>query len=542
MVNEPFQSLAVTNQSLTELLTLGTSLTQTIDGDRKSYSLHYIDWQNPQNNVYHVTDEYSVERRGTHKTSRPDIVLFVNGSMHARMRQVFPHACYIGFTGTPLTKQEKSTAERFGSFIHTYPMREAVADRAVVPLLYEGRMVDQDVDQAQLERWFERTTRHLTDEQRADLKRKMSRSDVLNATEQRIKEIIVDYRGVLGELNEAINTYDALAEYDADDVAGTLTDVSTEIARLPQVHSDLWALFAPVKNKRDAEQMERHLEPEDRRQRFYDLLSDYAHILKLALSSLSFYEEVGDDPIKRYKGDLKFFDGLRRAVKLRYAESVNYRDDYEAKVRKLLDEHIRVTGTSILNEMVNIFGIDRFDEEVARLTRSKAKADTILHRMKRTISLHIDEDPAFYRSFSEMIEEALEAYRQGRLSEAELLEHARSLLADMRSGKASGEPDMLAAYPHAPAYFRSLKAQLDGRDLSEEILARTAIRLEEIVAEYRVTDWTSNGDVQKRMERAIDHQLYDLDKQNNLGLTYAEMDRLIEDALGIAISREKAGR
>ncbi len=68
-------------------------------------------------------------------------------------------------------------------------MRQAVADHAVVPLLYEGRIVEQNVDKDQLERWFERTTRHLTPEQRADLKRKMSRSEAVNATEQRIKEI-----------------------------------------------------------------------------------------------------------------------------------------------------------------------------------------------------------------------------------------------------------------------------------------------------------------------------------------------------------------
>ena len=111
------------------------------------------------------------------------------GLLNARMQRVFPHACYLGYTGTPLTKAEKSTATKFGSFIHKYPMRQAVADKAVVPLLYEGRVVEQDVDKAQLERWFERTTRHLTPEQKADLKRKMSRSEAVNATEQRIKEI-----------------------------------------------------------------------------------------------------------------------------------------------------------------------------------------------------------------------------------------------------------------------------------------------------------------------------------------------------------------
>ena len=79
LVDEPVQSLTLTNETLYELLTLGTSLTQTIDGDRKSYSFHYIDWQHPERNVYHVSDEFSVEKRGSHETRRPDMVLFVNG-------------------------------------------------------------------------------------------------------------------------------------------------------------------------------------------------------------------------------------------------------------------------------------------------------------------------------------------------------------------------------------------------------------------------------------------------------------------------------
>ena len=55
------------------------------------------------------------------------------------MRNVFPHACYIGFTGTPLLKKDKSTAQKFGGFIHSYTMPKAVGDKAVVPIVYEGR-------------------------------------------------------------------------------------------------------------------------------------------------------------------------------------------------------------------------------------------------------------------------------------------------------------------------------------------------------------------------------------------------------------------
>jgi type I restriction enzyme R subunit len=73
------EGLVAANERIYELLTLGTSLKQTVDGDAKSFNLHYIDWQHPENNVYHVTDEFPVERTGSHETRRPDIVLFVNG-------------------------------------------------------------------------------------------------------------------------------------------------------------------------------------------------------------------------------------------------------------------------------------------------------------------------------------------------------------------------------------------------------------------------------------------------------------------------------
>ncbi len=79
LVDEPFDGLVRTNERTYHLLTLGTSLDQTIDSDRKGRSLHYIDWAQPEKNRFHVTDEFSVERRTSNQPQRPDLVLFVNG-------------------------------------------------------------------------------------------------------------------------------------------------------------------------------------------------------------------------------------------------------------------------------------------------------------------------------------------------------------------------------------------------------------------------------------------------------------------------------
>ncbi|HEV7996397.1 MAG TPA: hypothetical protein VGP52_09080, partial [Stellaceae bacterium] len=58
-------------------------------------------------------------------------------------------------------------------------MRDAVEDGAVVPLLYERRHVEEELDEAGVDAWFENVTRNLSDAQKADLKRKMSRPRAL---------------------------------------------------------------------------------------------------------------------------------------------------------------------------------------------------------------------------------------------------------------------------------------------------------------------------------------------------------------------------
>ncbi len=114
------------------------------------------------------------------------------GELATKMRVVFPNACYIGFTGTPLMKKEKNTMTKFGKLIHKYTIKDGVADKAIVPLIYEGRFVEQSVDEENIDLWFEQTTKRLTDSQKRDLKRKWSCMKRLSSTQARIKRIAWD--------------------------------------------------------------------------------------------------------------------------------------------------------------------------------------------------------------------------------------------------------------------------------------------------------------------------------------------------------------
>ena len=114
------------------------------------------------------------------------------GKMSHKMRTVFPNACYIGFTGTPLMKSEKNTLKKFGGLIHKYTIQDGVADGAIVPLIYEGRFVEQKVDEKNIDLWFQQTTKRLTELQRDDLARKWSSIRRLTSTDARIKRIALD--------------------------------------------------------------------------------------------------------------------------------------------------------------------------------------------------------------------------------------------------------------------------------------------------------------------------------------------------------------
>ncbi|MCK9224119.1 MAG: HsdR family type I site-specific deoxyribonuclease [Candidatus Muirbacterium halophilum] len=139
--------------------------------------------------IHKFEKAYSIDK---YSDNSKDIFVLVDeshrtnfGTFSARMRQIFPNACYLGFTGTPLLKADKNNFHKFGNIIEPhYSIKQAVSDKAVVPLLYEGRHVEMTQNNKAVDMWFERHTQGLSDEQKADLKKKYARAEMLNKTEQ----------------------------------------------------------------------------------------------------------------------------------------------------------------------------------------------------------------------------------------------------------------------------------------------------------------------------------------------------------------------
>lgn len=117
-----------------------------------------------------------------------------SGKMHRIMKDLLPEAMFIGFTGTPLLKSDKTTSiETFGSFIHTYKFDEAVRDRVVLDLKYEARTVDQELHgSAAVNKWFDAKTRGLTDLSKARLKKKWGTMQKVFSSAPRSAQIVQD--------------------------------------------------------------------------------------------------------------------------------------------------------------------------------------------------------------------------------------------------------------------------------------------------------------------------------------------------------------
>lgn len=133
--------------------------------------------------------------------AKGDLYVFVDechrtqsGDLHDAMKTILPNAMFIGFTGTPLLKDDKKRSiETFGPYIHTYKFDEAVKDKVVLDLRYEARDIDQSIkSQKKIDEWFEAKTKGLTDLAKAQLKARWGTLQKVLSCKERLEMIVND--------------------------------------------------------------------------------------------------------------------------------------------------------------------------------------------------------------------------------------------------------------------------------------------------------------------------------------------------------------
>jgi type I restriction enzyme R subunit len=658
---------ANSGHDLVEKLQSGMSVVTTLIHKFETVEKEKIVLDDP--NIFVLVDE-------SHRTQ--------GGDLHKTMKKVFPMGCYLGFTGTPLLKKDKNSISKFGGLIHKYTIDQAVKDKAVLPLLYEGRLVDQWINDINgLDRRFEMISRDLNDEQKLDLKRKWSRFQRIASSERRLEMIaldinehyikniqgtgfkamlatsskyeaikyhsifeefgniktsfvisapdtregydevdesnkqfvteawnklirkygdeerylekikdefiegeeiellivvdklltgfdapraavlyidkelkehnllqaiarvnrlydgkdfgfIVDYRGLLGNLDQALTSYSSLDGFEEEDLIGAVIDIKEEVARVKTNYSHLKELFEPVENKNDQENYEVFLADEDKRKSFYELLSSYARALKLALSSDKINEIFTKEEIDEYKRAMKFYSELRKSVKIRYHEEVDF-GKYEKQMQKLLDTFISAEEVNQLTKLVNIFDED-FEDELERVIGDNARADTIISATTKVITEKREQNPAYYDKLSKRIQEILEEYKEGRLSDEEKLKHAkdiRSMLMKKNDEDMDEYPEKIKGNPTARSFYDNLQSTMQG--LEDEAFIGTVMKIDNIFKEAsKKPDWENNNDVKNGIDQEIDDILWEL--ENEYGIRFDNYDEIISQARSIGIN------
>ena len=117
-----------------------------------------------------------------------------SGKLHRVMKAMMPNAVFIGFTGTPLLKKDKTTShDVFGGYIHTYKFSEAVEDEVVLDLVYEARDIDQRLgSEDKIDQWFEAKTKGLNEWQKDELKKQWGTMQKVLSSRSRMERVVAD--------------------------------------------------------------------------------------------------------------------------------------------------------------------------------------------------------------------------------------------------------------------------------------------------------------------------------------------------------------
>ena len=113
-------------------------------------------------------------------------------SLAANMRQALPNACFLGFTGTPIDKKDKSTLRTFGSYIDTYTIEQAVRDKATVPILYESRLAELQIIGQTIDQVFDRVFANRSVDEQAAIKQRYATEQAIASAPRRIETICLD--------------------------------------------------------------------------------------------------------------------------------------------------------------------------------------------------------------------------------------------------------------------------------------------------------------------------------------------------------------
>jgi len=203
------------------------------------------------------------------------------------LRDALPNASFIGFTGTPIEKEDRSTPAVFGNYIDVYDIEQAVEDGATVKIYYESRLAKLDLapeEKPKIDEEFEEVTEGEEVERKEILKRKWASLNKIAGAPKRIKQIAKD---IIEHFESRISVLDGKGMIVCMS-RRICIDLYNEIIKLrPQWHSDDdekgFIKVVITGSASDDKEWQKHIRNKQRRRYIGDNFKDPGHELKLLI-------------------------------------------------------------------------------------------------------------------------------------------------------------------------------------------------------------------------------------------------------------------
>ena len=191
-----------------------------------------------------------------------------------------------------------------------------------------------------------------------------------------------------------------------------------------------------------------------------------------------------------------------------------------------------------ITEPVDITDSENFEKELEKIESKRGKADTIRTRITRTISQKAKSDPAYYKKFSQRIEETIEEYRNRRISDSEYLEKMHNIREYFVKGNSGINYPSNITTENARAFygviFDRLVPKMNEKANIEELGDITLVIQKEIESKVKV-DWHNNKDIHNELAQFIEDTIYTYKARKNINISFDEIDLIIEEIIEIAL-------
>ncbi|WP_437587336.1 type I restriction endonuclease subunit R [Sorangium sp. So ce1000] len=311
--------------------------------------------------------------------------------------------------------------------------------------------------------------------------------------------LVVDYWGVSEALTEALEIFAP------SEVKGAMTPKSDELPRLQARHAAAVRFFVRVKDKDDLDACVAVLEPEDVRAEFDAAFKRFSQSLDMLLP---------DPSALPYVADARWLGKIRQAAAAKFRDAKIDIADCGAKVRKLIEEAVAADGIEILVKPISLFAPE-LEDKLKKLKTPEARASEMEHAIRDEIHVRLDDDPMFFTSLRERLEQLIEDRKAKRVDAARELQALDEIRKKIRGRAETAETlglseTGLAIYglisERKPLTAAENKGSAYGKvDESKKELA--SLLEEQLEPQVSLVDWVHKDDVQREMRKRIKRQL-----------------------------------